>query len=55
MCNIKHFKNKAALAKYSGLVWTQYQYDNFNAQDAALAKCGNQYSQNTILLRLLTV
>jgi len=53
--DIKRFKNEAALAKYSGLVWSQYQSGNFNAQDVSLAKCGNQYSQNTILLRLLTV
>ncbi|WPX09879.1 transposase [Caldicellulosiruptor danielii] len=53
--DIKRFKNEAALAKYSGLVWTQYQSGNFNAQDVSLAKCGNQYSQNTILLKLLTV
>ncbi|WAM31928.1 transposase [Caldicellulosiruptor naganoensis] len=53
--NIKRFKNEAALAKYSDLVWAQYQSGNFNAQDVSLAKCGNQYSQNTILLRLLTV
>jgi len=53
--DIKRFKNEAALAKYSGLVWTQYQSGNFNAQDVSLAKCCNQYSQNTILLKLLTV
>nr|WP_232841411.1 IS110 family transposase [Caldicellulosiruptor acetigenus] len=41
--DIKRFKNEAALAKYSGLVWTQYQSGNFNAQDVSLAKCGNQY------------
>ena len=41
--DIKRFKNEAALAKYSGLVWTQYQSGNFNAQETSLAKCGNQY------------
>ena len=41
--DIKRFKNEAALAKYSGLVWSQYQSGNFNAQETSLAKCGNQY------------
>ncbi|WAM30995.1 transposase [Caldicellulosiruptor naganoensis] len=41
--DIKRFKNEAALAKYSGVIWTQYQSGNFNAQETSLAKCGNQY------------
>ncbi|ADD03124.1 transposase IS116/IS110/IS902 family protein [Thermoanaerobacter italicus Ab9] len=41
--DINRFKNEAALAKYAGLVWTQYQSGNFNAQETSLAKCGNQY------------
>lgn len=41
--NIKRFDNDAALAKFAGLVWSQYQSGEFEAEDTHLQKSGNQY------------
>ncbi len=41
--NIKRFDTDAALAKFSGLVWSQYQSGEFEAEDTHLQKSGNQY------------
>jgi len=41
--NINRFPNQAALAKYAGLAWTQYQSGNFEAQNTRLIKSGNRF------------
>lgn len=41
--NIKRFDTDAALAKFAGLVWSQYQSGEFEAEDTHLQKSGNQY------------
>ncbi len=41
--DINRFDNQAALAKYAGLVWTQYQSASFEAQNTRLIKSGNRY------------
>ena len=41
--DINRFDNQAALAKYAGLAWTQYQSGNFEAQNTRLIKSGNRY------------
>lgn len=41
--DINRFTNQAALAKYAGLVWTQYQSGNFEAQNTRLIKSGNRF------------
>ena len=41
--NIKRFDTDAALAKFAGLTWSQYQSGEFEAEDTHLKKSGNQY------------
>ncbi len=41
--DINRFPNQAALAKYAGLVWSQHQSGDFEAQNTRLIKSGNQY------------
>lgn len=41
--DINRFPNQAALAKYAGLVWTQHQSGDFEAQNTRLIKSGNRY------------
>ncbi len=41
--DINRFPNHAALAKYAGLAWTQYQSGNFEAQHTRLIKSGNRF------------
>lgn len=41
--DINRFPNQAALAKYAGLAWTQYQSGNFEAQHTRLIKSGNRF------------
>ena len=41
--NIKRFDSDASLAKFAGLVWSQYQSGDFQAEDTHLRKTGNQY------------
>jgi len=41
--DINRFPNQAALAKYAGLAWTQYQSGNFEAQNTRLIKSGNRF------------
>ena len=41
--NIRRFDSDAALAKFAGLVWSQYQSGEFEAEDTHLKKSGNQY------------
>lgn len=44
--DINRFKNDDALAKFAGLVWSQYQSGNFEAEDTYLRKTGNVYLRN---------
>ena len=44
--DINRFKNDDALAKFSGLVWSQYQSGNFEAEDTNLRKIDNVYLRN---------
>lgn len=41
--DINRFNNQAAVAKYAGLAWTQYQSGSFEAQNTRLIKSGNRY------------
>ena len=41
--NIKRFDSDAALSKFAGLVWSQYQSGEFEAEDTHLRKTGDQY------------
>lgn len=41
--DINRFDNQAAVAKYAGLAWTQYQSGSFEAQNTRLIKSGNRY------------
>ena len=40
---IHRFPNQNALAKFSGLYWSQYQSGKFEAEDTNLQRSGNQY------------
>lgn len=40
---IDRFPSHAALARYAGLTWTEYQSGGFRAQDTRLVKEGNKY------------
>lgn len=44
--DINRFKNDDALAKFAGLVWSQYQSGEFEAEDTYLRKTGNVYLRN---------
>ena len=44
--DINRFKNDDALAKFAGLVWSQYQSGDFDAEDTYLRKTGNVYLRN---------
>lgn len=48
--DIKRFKNDGALAKFCGLVWSQYQSGDFEAEDTKLRKTGNSYLRYYICL-----
>lgn len=41
--DIDRFDNQAALAKYAGLAWSQYQSGNFEAENTHLIHSGNKY------------
>jgi len=47
--NIDHFKGQASVAKYAGLVWTQHQSNEFQAEDTHLIKSGNRYLRYYLL------
>lgn len=40
---IYRFPNQNALAKFSGLYWSEYQSGKFTAEDSSLQRSGNQY------------
>lgn len=44
--DINRFKSDDALAKFTGLVWSQYQSGEFEADDTHLRKTGNVYLRN---------
>lgn len=44
--DINRFKNDDALAKFAGLVWSQYQSGEFEADDTYLRKTGDVYLRN---------
>ena len=44
--DINRFRNDDALAKFAGLVWSQYQSGEFEADDTYLRKTGNVYLRN---------
>lgn len=41
--DINRFDNQASVAKYAGLVWSQYQSGSFEAENSRLIKSGNRY------------
>lgn len=41
--DINRFSNQASLAKYAGLVWSQHQSGDFEAQNTRLIHSGNRY------------
>lgn len=41
--DIKRFKDHHALAKFAGLVWTQYQSGEFEAENTSRMRTGNKY------------
>jgi transposase len=41
--SIENFASEAALAKFSGLTWRQYQSGDFKAEETPISKTGNQY------------
>lgn len=47
--DINRFQNQAAMAKYAGLVWTQHQSGEFEAQNTHLIKSGNRYLRYYLL------
>lgn len=48
--NIKRFKNDGSLAKFCGLVWSQYQSGEYEADDTKLRKTGDSYLRYYICL-----
>ncbi len=47
--DINRFESQASVAKYAGLVWTQHQSGEFEAQDTKLIKSGNRYLRYYLL------
>ncbi len=47
--NIDRFGGQASVAKYAGLVWTQHQSNEFQAEDTRLIKSGNRYLRYYLL------
>ena len=47
--NVNRFQSQASVAKYAGLVWTQHQSGNFEAQHTRLIKSGNRYLRYYLL------
>lgn len=44
--DINRFRNDDALAKFAGIVWSQYQSGEFQADDTSIRKTGNVYLRN---------
>ena len=47
--DIRRFESQASVAKYAGLVWTQHQSGDFEAQNTRLIKSGNRYLRYYLL------
>ncbi len=47
--DIRRFDRQASVAKYAGLVWTQHQSSEFEAEDTKLIKSGNRYLRYYLL------
>ena len=47
--DIHRFQSQASIAKFAGLVWTQHQSGNFEAQDTRLIKSGNRFLRYYLL------
>ena len=47
--DVNRFRSQASVAKYAGLVWTQHQSGNFQAQHTRLIKSGNRYLRYYLL------
>lgn len=47
--DIHRFASHAALAKYAGLVWSQYQSNEYEAQNTSLIKSGNRFLRYYLL------
>lgn len=47
--DIHRFQSQASLAKYAGLVWSQKQSGNFEAEDTHLIKSGNRFLRYYLL------
>ena len=49
ICDIHRFQSQASVAKFAGLVWTQHQSGEFEAQDRKLIKSGNRFLRYYLL------
>ena len=47
--DIHRFESQASVAKYAGLVWTQHQSGDFEAQNTRMIKSGNHYLRYYLL------
>lgn len=47
--NIHHFKSQAFVAKHAGLVWTQHQSGDYEAENSHLIKSGNRFLRYYLL------
>ena len=47
--DINRFQSQASVAKFAGLVWTQHQSGEFEAQDTKLIKSGNRFLRYYLL------
>ncbi len=47
--DVHRFNSQASVAKYAGLVWTQHQSGDFEAQHSKLIKSGNRYLRYYLL------
>ena len=47
--DIRRFESQASVAKYAGLVWTQHQSGDFEAQNTRMIKSGNRYLRYYLL------
>ena len=47
--DVRRFNSQASVAKYAGLVWTQHQSGDFEAEHTRLIKSGNRYLRYYLL------
>ena len=47
--DINRFQSQASVAKYAGLVWTQHQSGNFEAEHTRMIKSGNRFLRYYLL------